>query len=54
MAYATSETGTNYKHLLGGPEVETLTKNVTLASGQTVKAGTLLSLSLIHICSMMP
>lgn len=45
MAYVASETGTAYKHLLGGPEVETLTKNVTLASGQTVKAGTLLSVA---------
>lgn len=45
MAYVTSETGTSYKHLLGGPEVETLTKNVTLASGQVVKAGALLSVA---------
>ena len=45
MAYATSEKGTSYKHLLGGPEIETLTQNVTLAGGQNVKKGTLLSVA---------
>lgn len=45
MAYVTSEKGTSYKHLLGGPEVETLTQNVTLAGGQNVKEGTLLSVA---------
>ncbi|WP_432648171.1 head decoration protein [Mitsuokella sp.] len=45
MAYYTKETGTSYNHLLGGPEVEVLTKNVTLASGQKVTKGTLLTLA---------
>lgn len=45
MAYATSEKGTNYKHLLAGPEIEPLTQNVTLAGGQNVKEGALLSVA---------
>ena len=43
MASKETMTGVAYDGLFGGAEVEVLTRNVTVASGQKVKRGTLLS-----------
>jgi len=42
MANKETMTGVAYDGLFGGAEVEVLTRNVTIASGQNVKRGTLL------------
>lgn len=36
--------GVTFEGLIAGPEIPLMTKNVTLAAGQTVKRGTLLTL----------
>ena len=43
MANKETMTGVAYDGLFGGAEVEVLTRNVTVVSGQKVKRGTLLS-----------
>lgn len=45
MAVKETLAGVTYDGLFGGAEVEVLTRNVTLASGQNVKRGTLLGVT---------
>lgn len=43
MAFKETMQGVTYDELFGGTEVTPLTRNVTIAQGQSVKRGTLLS-----------
>lgn len=45
MAVRETLTGVKYDELFGGVEVEVFTRNVTIASGQNVKRGTLLGIT---------
>lgn len=45
MAIKETMAGVAYDGLFGGAEVEVLTRNVTIASGQNVKRGTLLGVT---------
>ena len=45
MVIKETATGIAYDGLFGGAEVEVLTRNVTIASGQNVKRGTLLGVT---------